>query len=171
MPKKANVFGVDYSITNYDEAAELIIDAAKNNKSFGVSALAVHGLMECYNNHQLKNKVNKIDLIVPDGQPVKWAINSFYKAGLKDRVCGPVLTLEVLKKANAEKLAVFLYGSKQSTLDLLCNNIQVWFPDIKIAGVHADRFRDATPEEDMLDIEKMGLPPAGSLGVRSSWQN
>src|SRR5271156_2069402 len=114
---KVDIFGINYSITDYDNASDDIIENAISRTSYGVSALAVHGLMESYNNPALKEKVNKLDLIVPDGQPVRWAINSFYNAGLKDRVCGPILTLEVLKKANDKKLSVYLYGSKPETLD------------------------------------------------------
>lgn len=162
---KVDVFGVKYTVTDYVKATELIIAAAKEHISFGVSALAVHGLIECYNNPKLKEKVNKLDLIVPDGQPVRWAMNSFHNVGLKDRVYGPTLTLEVLKEANVEKLSIFLYGSKQSTLDALSKNINIWFPDIKIVGIHPDRFRDATPEEDLMDIEKINNSGANIILV------
>ncbi|RRB04219.1 WecB/TagA/CpsF family glycosyltransferase [Larkinella rosea] len=157
---KTDIFGVHYDVTNYDEASTVIIKKAKSKTSFGVTALAVHGLIECYKNRDLKEKVNKIDLIVPDGQPVRWAMNSFYKTGLKDRVYGPTLTLEVLKKANENGLSVFLYGSKENTLRLFIKNINDWFPNIKIAGQHADRFRDATPEEDEADIAKINASGA-----------
>jgi len=152
---KVDVFGIKYSVTNYSNASDLIISKAKENASFGVSALAVHGLIECYNNPLLKDTVNKINLIVPDGQPVKWVMNNFYNLSLKDRVKGPQLTLEVLKKANIEKLSIYLYGSQKTTLDLFSENINKWFPQIKIVGMHADRFRNATPEEDTADIEKI----------------
>lgn len=155
MHRKVDVFGVKYSVTDYDKASSLIIENAQINNSYGVSALAVHGLIECYNNPSLKEKINKLDLIVPDGQPVKWAMNSFHHTGLKDRVYGPSLTLEVLKKANEERLSIYLFGSKQSTLDAFSKNINDWFPHIKIAGIHADRFRDATESEDIADIDKI----------------
>ena len=162
---KVDIFGVNYTVTDYEKASDLIIENAKTNTSFGVSALAVHGLIECYNNNLLKQKVNKLDLVVPDGQPVRWAMNSIHKVNLKDRVYGPTLTLEVLKKANIEKLSVYLYGSKQTTLDALKNNINSWFPDIKIAGIHADRFRNATEEEDLQDIKKINNSGANLILV------
>lgn len=155
MLKKVDVFGVNYAVTNYKQASDLIIDAAKKRSSYGVSALAVHGLIECYNNPLIKSKVNQLDLVVPDGQPIRWAMNNFYKAGLSDRVYGPTLTLEVLKKADRERLSIYLYGSKQATLDAFQKNINEWFPNVSIAGVHPDRFRDATADEDLQDIEKI----------------
>lgn len=157
---KRDIFGINYTSTDYEEASDLIIEKARARQSFGVSALAVHGLIECYNSPNLREKVNKIDLVVPDGQPIRWVINSFYKDNLQDRVYGPELTLRVLKKANAANLKVFLFGSKKETLDKLAVFIQENFPKVEIAGVHPDRFRDATPEEDRADIEKINLSGA-----------
>jgi exopolysaccharide biosynthesis WecB/TagA/CpsF family protein len=150
-----NLFGVRYAATNYEEATSLIIQKAMAEKPgyFGVTALAVHGLMEAYNNKELQEKINQISLIVPDGQPVRWALNYFYEAGLTDRVYGPTLTLHVLAAAEAKGLPVFFYGSKQSTLDKLTANLLIKYPALKIAGVQADRFRDSTEEEKKADRE------------------
>jgi exopolysaccharide biosynthesis WecB/TagA/CpsF family protein len=111
--------------------------------------------MECVNNPALKEKVNRIDMVVPDGQPVRWALNSFFQTNLSDRVYGPTLTWHVLQAANNEKLSVYLYGSTKDTLEKLVESITRSFPAITIAGVHVDRFRDATPEEDAADIQKI----------------
>ena len=67
------------------------------------------------------SKLNKIELIVPDGQPIKWALNHFHKVNLKDRVYGPTLTLHVLEEAHRHSLNVFLYGSTEKTLRLFSN--------------------------------------------------
>lgn len=150
-----DLFGVNYALTNYDEAAELIIANGLNHHSFSVSALAVHGLIESYKNKTLLKKVNKINLVVPDGQPIRWALNYFYKSGLKERVYGPQLTLEVLKRANEKQLRIYLYGSSANTLQKFSSNIKEWFPQIVISGIHVDRFRDATVEEDIEDVRKI----------------
>ena len=149
------LFVPEYANVDYESASDIIIENAVHRKSFGVSALAVHGLMESVNNPQLRNVINKIDLIVPDGQPVRWALNSFYKLGMKDRVYGPELTLRVLKKANRDSLKVYLYGSTENTLKLLQAFIKREFPNIIISGVHVDRFREATADEDESDIKKI----------------
>jgi N-acetylglucosaminyldiphosphoundecaprenol N-acetyl-beta-D-mannosaminyltransferase len=152
---KKNIFGVYYSPVTYTTASELIISHAKCHISFGVSALAVHGLIESYRNPLLLEKVNKIDLIVPDGQPIRWVLNYFHKTRLKDRVSGPKLTLEVLKLANEQGLSVYLYGSTENTIRLFTSNIKKWLPDLQICGTHVDRFRNATPQEDAADIQKI----------------
>src|SRR5690606_34460996 len=122
--KKYDLFGVNYSATSYLEITEILIQHARNRDSVGLTALAVHGLIESYNSKSLKEKVNKINFIVPDGQPVKWALNFFYKAKLKDRVYGPTTTLFLLEAANKAGLSVYFYGSTKETLDAFVGNVK-----------------------------------------------
>lgn len=152
---KHKLFLPEYANVDYESASNIIIEEAKNQRSFGVSALAVHGLMESVSNVDLGKVINNIDLIVPDGQPVRWALNSFYKLGMKDRVYGPELTLCVLKKADENALNVYLYGSTEHTLLKFKKFIGEKYPNINICGVHIDRFREATDEEDAQDIRKI----------------
>jgi exopolysaccharide biosynthesis WecB/TagA/CpsF family protein len=149
------LFGIRYKVTNYDESINIIIKYATERKSFGVSALAVHGLIEAYRNSSIKTYINKIDWVVPDGQPIRWALNSFYKVGLKDRVYGPALTLKVLEKANTFGFRIYLYGSSSNTVEKFAHFIEKTFPKITICGIHVDRFREATKEEDKEDIKKI----------------
>lgn len=111
--------------------------------------------MESVWDKNLAQLVNRIDLIVPDGQPIRWALNNFYRVNLKDRVYGPILTLHVLEKANRKNLKVYLYGSKAVTLDKLKEFINKNYPGVQICGIHVDRFREATAEEDAADIKKI----------------
>ncbi len=86
MIEKKNLFSINYSIVDYERASDAIIEKAERHESYGVSALAVHGLIESVWDQELASQVNKINLVVPDGQPIRWALNSFYKVNLKDRV-------------------------------------------------------------------------------------
>jgi exopolysaccharide biosynthesis WecB/TagA/CpsF family protein len=152
---KYKLFIPEYANVDYEKASDIIIENAIENRSFGVSALAVHGLMASLSDKKLGTLINKIDLIVPDGQPVRWALNSFYKLGMKDRVYGPELTLHVLRKANRDGLKIFLYGSTGSTLNAFEDFIRNNYPQVIICGVHEDRFREATDDEGLSDIKKI----------------
>lgn len=153
--KKLQLFTANYSITDYNRASETIVAHARRHHSFGMSALAVHGLIETVKDPAFRQLVNRLDMIVPDGQPIRWALNSFYKAGLEDRVTGPILTKYVLARASEENLGVYLYGSTPETLAKFSAFININYPGVKIAGTHPDRFREATPEEDAADIRKI----------------
>ena len=160
MNEKLNLFGILYTATDYRQAANLIMERASKNVSFGVSALAVHGLITAYRTPSLKYLINKIDMVLPDGQPVRWVLNSIYHVGLRDRVCGPALTLKVLEQGNERYLKVFLYGSTESTCERFSAFINRNYPGIEIVGIHPDRFREATAEEDEEDIRKINASGA-----------
>ncbi len=146
------VLGVNVSRVDYEQALTAIINAARKRRSFGATALAVHGVMEAYRDEAFAELINRIDLITPDGQPVRWAMNLLGARELKDRVYGPTLMLKVCERAAANELPIFLYGSTQTVLDRLSRNLQAKFPGLTVAGIQADRFRDASAAEDEQDV-------------------
>src|SRR5262249_44775858 len=77
----------------------------------------------------------------------RWALNLLHGAALTDRVYGPTLTLRVLARCAAEGLPVYLYGSTDETLGRLTQALQSQFPDLKVAGVEASKFRSVRPGE------------------------
>ncbi len=120
---KKSVLGVLVDATTYDEATEAVLAAARDGRPFALTALAVHGVMTGVQDRAHEARLNSFDLVTPDGQPVRWALNSLYGAGLTDRVYGPTLTLRVLAGAAAEGLPVYLYGSTDETLDRLVGKL------------------------------------------------
>lgn len=147
-PVKNSVLGVLVDATTYDEAAEAVLAAARDGRPFALTALAVHGVMTGVQDKAHNARLNGFDMVTPDGQPVRWALNTLYGAGLTDRVYGPTLTLRVLERAAAEGLPVYLYGSTDETLDRLVPKLQEMYPALKIAGREPSKFRTARPGED-----------------------
>src|SRR5580658_8715268 len=92
---KRNILGVLIDSADYEGAVEAITSAAKTKQPLSVSALAVHGLMTGALSNEQKYRLNHFDLLVPDGQPVRWVLNALHGAKLPDRVYGPNLTLRV----------------------------------------------------------------------------
>src|SRR4029453_15816113 len=92
-------------------------------------------------------RLNSFDLVTPDGQPVRWALNLLHSARLADRVYGPELTLRVLAASAEQGLPVYPYGSTDETLDRLVAKLHERFPGLKIAGMEASKFRMAEPGE------------------------
>ncbi|WP_425548056.1 WecB/TagA/CpsF family glycosyltransferase [Actinoplanes cyaneus] len=152
---KHNVLGVLVDATDYASATERIIAAAHEGRPFAVTALAVHGVMTGVQDPAHEARLNSFDLVTPDGQPVRWALNVLHGAGLTDRVYGPTLTLKVVERAAAEGLPVYLYGSTQPTLDRLVPALMGMFPALKIADVEASKFRGAQPGEEAEIAERI----------------
>jgi N-acetylglucosaminyldiphosphoundecaprenol N-acetyl-beta-D-mannosaminyltransferase len=152
---KGNVLGVLVDATTYDEATAAVLAAAREGRPFALTALAVHGVMTGVQDRAHGARLNSFDLVTPDGQPVRWALNSLHGAGLTDRVYGPNLTLRVLAGAAEEGLPVYLYGSTDETLDRLVPKLHELFPALKIAGREASKFRAVKPGEDVEIAERI----------------
>ena len=144
---KKNIIGILIDAIDYEAAVDFIFRAAKERRGATVSALAVHGVMTGVLDKEHKFRLNHFDLLVPDGQPVRWVLNALYGTKLTDRVYGPNLTLKVCERAAAEGLPIYLYGSTPEILAGLTQSLEMRFPGIRIAGAEPSKFRRLKPEE------------------------
>jgi N-acetylglucosaminyldiphosphoundecaprenol N-acetyl-beta-D-mannosaminyltransferase len=144
---KRNILGILMNAVDYEAAVDFVIRAARERRGAAISALAVHGLMTGASDRQQKYRLNHFDLLVPDGHPVRWAMNWMYGTGLPDRVYGPNLTLKVCERAAAEKLPVYFYGSTPEVLSGLRRFLKERFPGLLVAGFEPSRFRRLSPSE------------------------
>ncbi|KXK61805.1 UDP-N-acetyl-D-mannosaminuronic acid transferase [Micromonospora rosaria] len=146
---KRNVLGVLVDATDYASATEQVVAAAWERRPLALTALAVHGVMTGVLDPAHNARLNSFDVVTPDGQPVRWALNLLHRANLSDRVYGPLLTLHVLRRFAEEGLPVYLYGSTEATLSRLIPELGRKFPALKIAGVEPSKFRQVQPGEDV----------------------
>lgn len=138
---KYPVLGVRISAVDYDYATKSIIESARKRIPLSVAALAVHGVMTGFNDRVQRRRLNSFDLVLPDGQPVRWALNWIHRLGLSDRVRGPQITLRVVEAAARERLPVYFYGSTEDTLQRLVRNLKRAFPGLVVAGAEPSKFR------------------------------
>jgi len=146
---KRNVLGVLVDAVDYEAAEAKVLAAARERRPLALTALAVHGVMTGVQDRAHGARLNGFDVVTPDGQPVRWALNLLHGSGLADRVYGPTLTLRVLRRCAEEGLPVYLYGSTHETLARLVPAVQTLFPSLKIAGAEPSKFRRVRPGEDV----------------------
>jgi N-acetylglucosaminyldiphosphoundecaprenol N-acetyl-beta-D-mannosaminyltransferase len=147
-PRKYPVLGVGISATTYDEAVAVITEAARRGSGGVVNAAAVHAVVEAARDPVRKGKVNSFDLVTPDGQPVRWALNLLHRTRLSDRVYGPELMIRLCRRAAEEGIGVYLYGSVPPVLERLRENLLRELPALRIVGAESPPFRPLTAEED-----------------------
>jgi len=150
---KRSILGVGVSVVDLDSAADRIIAAARQRCAFGATALAVHGVMTGALDPEHRYRLNRLDLVTPDGQPVRWALRFLHGETLPDRVSGPDLMPVVCARAAAAGLNVFLYGSTPQVLDALKTALVEMSPTIRIVGAEPSRFRRLT-EKDAAEVEQ-----------------
>jgi N-acetylglucosaminyldiphosphoundecaprenol N-acetyl-beta-D-mannosaminyltransferase len=144
---KRSVLGVDVSVIDYESAVDRILAAARSGQPFAVTSQPVHGIMVGARDPEHRYRLNNFDLLTPDGQPVRWALNLLHKVGLRERVYGPTLMLSLCNRAAKEGLSIYLFGSRQETIDLLSKNLRRLIPSLKIAGSQPGRFKVLSPAE------------------------
>lgn len=144
---KHNIIGILIDAVDYSAAVDRIVRAARGRRPMTVSALAVHGLMTGVLDSEHKYRLNRFDLLVPDGQPVRWALNLLHGTQLRDRVYGPNLMLAACARAAEEGLGVFLYGSTQEVLLGLRTHLENRFHGLRITGMEPSKFRRLSTEE------------------------
>ena len=144
---KKNVLGVLVDAVDYEAATGKIVSAARIRKGMAVSALAVHGVMTGVLDKTYRYRLNHLDLVVPDGQPVRWALNLLYNAKLPDRVYGPTLMTKLCEQAAKERLPIYLFGSRAGIVEKLRANLVSRFNNLIIAGAQPSKFRRISAEE------------------------
>jgi len=164
---KRNLLGIGINAVDYEASVNMIVDAARQHRKLGVSALAVHGVMTGVLDREHCYRLNQLELIVPDGQPVRWGINLIYRLGLPDRVYGPNLTLDVCEAAAKEGLAIFLFGSDAETLKRLSARLRELFPEIKIVGACPSKFRrlNSTERDELISTIKASGADITLVGI------
>ncbi len=144
---KHNILGVRIDAVDYDAAVGRIITAARLGQPLTVSALAVHGLMTGVLDEEHRYRLNRFDLLVPDGQPVRWTLNWLHRARLRERVYGPELMLRVCRAAAEQGLPIFLFGGTADLLAALRENLTHAVPALRVAGTQQSLFRRMTITE------------------------
>lgn len=138
---RVNLLGIQISAVDYESAVNQILEGAQQGRPFGVSALAVHGVMTGFMDPEHRHRLNSLELLAPDGQPVRWGINLLHRTRLSERVYGPNLMLKVCEAAAKTGTRICLFGGKAELLNALSTKLLQQFPDLKIAATIPSRFR------------------------------
>lgn len=162
---KRNLLGVAVGAVDYEGAVAKIIDAARSGRRCATTALAVHGVITGALDRVHRYRLNTFDLVTPDGQPVRWALNLLYGTRLDDRVYGPTMTLKVCEEAALQGIPVYFYGSNQRVLNNLCARLPEVCPGLKIAEARPSEFRLLSAEEQKLAAERISSSGAKILFV------
>lgn len=144
---KRNVLGILIDAVDCEAAVEGVLKASRDRKSFAVSALAVHGLMTGVLDPEQKFRLNQFDLLVSDGQPIRWVLNWLHRIELPEPVIGRNLTLRVCARAADEGIPVYFYGCTPQILGVLKQSLMKRFPTLQIAGLEPSKFRRLIPQE------------------------
>ena len=158
---KHHVLGIGVNAIDYEAAVDKVIQCGQAGQPLAVTALAVHGVMTGVTDREHRYRLNRFDLVCPDGQPVRWALNLLHGCGLTDRVYGPQLTLLLCEAASQQGVPIFLFGATDQMLERFAARLSERFPKLRIAGCRSSRFRTLEEEERDALADEINASGAG----------
>jgi exopolysaccharide biosynthesis WecB/TagA/CpsF family protein len=164
-PGRCRVLGVPISCTTYDEIVASAIAAGRHRVPTLITAFAVHGVVTAAEDPEFLRRIEEFHVVTPDGQPVRQALNLLYRAGLRDRVYGPELTVRLCKRAAECAVPIYLYGSTLETVRRLRERLIEQFPALHVVGAEPSVFRPLSRHEDQGLIERINRSGAGIVFV------
>lgn len=146
-PPTVDVLGVPLALTDYERTMEWIDATISQGRRGYVCVAAVHTVMVCQEDVELKAAVRGASLTVPDGQPLVWAMNALGH-DLSSRVYGPELMARYCERAATNGTRMFLYGGRnQGALVQLALNLRRRYSGLKIVGGYSPPYRELSHDE------------------------
>lgn len=164
-PETVDVLGVPLALTDYQRTMDWMDATIASGSKGYVCVAATHTVMVCQEDADLREAVLNADLVVPDGQPVVWAMNALgYR--LSSRVYGPDLMAHYCRRAAKTGTRMFLYGGRnQGALVQLALNLRRRDPGVRIVGGYAPPFRELTEEEEQAVVDEINASGADVVWV------
>jgi N-acetylglucosaminyldiphosphoundecaprenol N-acetyl-beta-D-mannosaminyltransferase len=146
-PQSAKVLGTPLAISNYEQVlAWMQASIAEGSKGW-LTAAAVNLVMCALDRPEVHTANAGASLIVPDGQPLVWALHSLGHH-TATRVYGPELMARFCAAAAKDRTPMYLYGGRdEHRLAQLCERLSQRFPGLRIAGSFSPPFRELTYAE------------------------
>jgi N-acetylglucosaminyldiphosphoundecaprenol N-acetyl-beta-D-mannosaminyltransferase len=159
------VLGVPLALTDYEKTLDWIDAAVASSQRAYICVAAVHTVMVCQEDPELRDAVLGADFVVPDGQPLVWAMNALGNQ-LPSRVYGPELMDRACERASRTGLRMYLYGGRnQGALVQLALTLRQRHPGLQIVGGYAPPFRELTAEEETAVADEINRTKADLVWV------
>lgn len=148
------ILGVNVSVTTYDLVVQQSLAWALERKPRALVFANVHVVMEAVDNPAFLRRLNRADMINPDGMPLVWTLRWMGQRNAV-RVYGPDATLAMLAAAETAQVPVGFYGGSQRVLEKLISEVGKRHPRLKIAFRESPPFRTLSPEEDAAVVDRL----------------
>jgi N-acetylglucosaminyldiphosphoundecaprenol N-acetyl-beta-D-mannosaminyltransferase len=112
-----------------------------------VTLTNVHAVMEANRDSRFKAVLSEASIVCPDGMPLVWLGRLSGHRGVRRRVYGPDLMLELLNTTATRGYRHFFYGGSPGVPEQMIANFRRSFP-IEIAGTYSPPFRRLSDAED-----------------------
>ncbi|MEM0503013.1 MAG: WecB/TagA/CpsF family glycosyltransferase [Thermoplasmata archaeon] len=131
---KVNLFGVNFTNANTEEAVAQILRWIDNKESFKhILLLDPSKLMKMRSGKKLHRIADKASMVLAEGSGLVWAS----KGKIKSRVPVISLIMDLVRLAELKNYTIFMLGSKEENIERVYFNLTRHFPKLRIVGRHA----------------------------------
>lgn len=153
--EKTYILEVPVNITTEGEIIDNLRQAIMQNQKFSIIAININKIMLYQKSQAMANMIKSFDCFIPDGISIVKASKQ-----LQERITGVDLFEQICKKHKELNARIFLYGSKQETVEKTKQNLEEKYQGIQIVGV-----QNGFVKEDENLIEQMNQAKANILFV------
>ena len=113
-----------------------------------VCAANVHMVMEAWDDAAYRAIVNRADLVLPDGQPMVWALRLLGVRQRRRVRVSPDLLVRLFAEGERQGWSLGLYGGTSESLQVFLDSLKQHYPRLSVPFAYAPPFRPLTPAED-----------------------
>jgi N-acetylglucosaminyldiphosphoundecaprenol N-acetyl-beta-D-mannosaminyltransferase len=158
------ILGMRVDATTYEEVGDAVLELARAGQGGAVCCSTIHMAMECFDDPNLRRKVNAADRVTPDGVSLVWALGALGVRGAT-RVYGPLLTLELCRRAAEAGMPVGFYGGTPEVVTAVRDRVQALYPGLEVPFAWSPPFRALDPHEDARITDAVEVSEVGILFV------
>ena len=164
-PNEVEVLDVPLAAIDYQRTMDWMDAMVRDGRRGTICVATVHIVMRAREDHELRDAMLGSALIVPDGQPLVWALRAL---GHREatRVYGPELMARYCERSARSGATMYLYGGRnQGALVELALGLRRRHPGLKIVGGHSPPFRPLTDDERDFVVEDINRSKADVVWV------
>lgn len=161
---RVDVFGVKYCISRTEEAVHHVLRHLNELRGSYICFSNVHTTVMARENPDYVQCLNDAALVFPDGTPIAKleALRGYDDA---ERVAGPDFMKNMFRDTMDGKVSHYFYGSTETTLTKLQENLPKQYPGISIKGMYSPPFRQLSEQEDEEDVKRINESGADIVWV------
>lgn len=153
--EKVRIFGVEIQNTRLEDVVLKLEEYLKGESLRTIYTPNTEIVMAAKEDHELRDLINKGDIIIPDGIGLIYG-SRIKKKPLKERVTGFDTSMKLLDIANKNSYSIYLLGGKDGIAKGAAERINRDYPNIKVSGFHHGFFKGShlglqdQPEEERI---------------------
>ena len=161
------IAGVRVDNVTFGEALNAIESFLVSNRLHRIVTPNVDHILIAQHNAAFRDAINTSSLSVPDG---KWLVRGarWLNIRFRESIAGRLLVEPMLKLAIERERSVYILASRGDVAERAARNLQIKYPNLRIAGAHSPSLRfgeDAAETEQILETLNKLKPDILFLGM------